>query len=163
MPTILLPLPTENSPILSLLAALDENGFAELTDAIILTTDSPHVVTLLAAYGRILPDENNKSTNHTGGGKTTMPPEPTPDPLAIPLVHVKKARPDPEGEGEEITYTNVATGEVHTVGAIRQMLRFGRVESGQEFYHSKKGLMVARVGPGYKMKLYVVPKPDSLS
>lgn len=176
MTTLIIPLdkpPQEIEPVTHLVAALADAELLTVRPANLITTDDPHVAALLERYAQLVP-EHSPSTVLTSpdmliARASALPPvllEHPHQPAPIPPVRVKKAVPVSENgntedaEAEEITYTNVATGEVHTAGAIRQMLRFGRIESGQEFYHSKKGLMVARVGPGYKMKLYVVPKPE---
>lgn len=175
MPTLLLPdldpdgENAENAEARDkLLDGLQATGHITIRRANLITTYSPAVVALLAEYGEIL-------------GDIPLSPEPAPEPAPHPqpgpppadyqyagnthqIIHENytanpPADPDPNSE---ITYTDIATGQVYTVGTIRQMLRYGKIHTGQQFYHSQKGLMSARVGPGYKMKLYVMPKQENL-
>lgn len=153
MQTLLIRKPTH----VPLLNALYKAGLCSLEPAVLLTTEDEHVAALIAKLGG--------ETFYTGGGDTTVdvllitPVEVVAAPVASPVVDEgnetqegQDAGPDVP-EKEEITYTDVATGQVHTVGAIRQMLRFKRVGIGQQFDHPKKGRLIAEEGADGKIQL----------
>lgn len=62
---------------------------------------------------------------------------------------------DVPGTTEPTTYTNVATGEIISLGSMRQLLRFKRLVPKERFLSSRKGL-VEVFAAGDKLKLIQV-------
>lgn len=147
MPDILiLPIPDETitDALLTLLDGFRAANLVTTCAPILVTTDDPHVIAILTRYGKLLPN-----------GKTNGHPQPEPHPEPRP-----ELAPQPDEDGEKGTetptfFTNPLTGEIITLGSMRQLLRFKRLNPKERFISNKKGLMEVRDFGG-KYKLSVV-------
>lgn len=120
--------------LLTLLDGLKAANLCTYCAPLLVTTDDPHAAAILARYGKLLPN-----------GKPPAPQPVIPEPLP-------ELAPEPEGTEDPTIYTNPLTGEVISLGSMRQLLRFKRLNPKERFVSNKKGLMEVRdFGGKYKL------------